>query len=199
MRIGLVPIYEPMNDCTGCTFLWQDLVILVGILTFLFILLTLALLRTRGVLDPLGYRKDLIRGCALTFIAWLGYILAVVDPGELMQTQHVDWFLFECLAAVLLHCHRCPLQLYRVSRIHKKFQEQGMNLIDILQGDARGALMFEKYLIGELASENLLFWREGVKYKMNFDKGKAHDLEYSQQVGKVLFRTFVSKHAQLPM
>jgi len=51
--------------------------------------------------------------------------------------------------------------------------------------------------MGELASENLLFWKEGIKYKMNFDRNK--DFEYTQQVGRVLYRTFVSKNAQLPI
>ena len=48
-----------------------------------------------------------------------------------------------------------------------------------------------------MANENLLFWREGIKYKLSFDRN--NDFEYSQQMAKVLWRTFISPHATLPI
>ena len=35
----------------------------------------------------------------------------------------------------------------------------------------------------ELANENLLFWREGIKYKRSFDQ--KGDFDYAQQMAKV--------------
>jgi hypothetical protein len=195
MRVGIVPAYMPQNGCTGCTLFWEDIPILAACLAFLAVLQVLVIIRTNGITDPLMYRRDLKISTAITLFAWISYILAVVDPGDLMKQQRVDWFLFESLTALFLHLHRCVLQVYRVSRLHR-LGEQHLRLIDLLQ-DQRAAIMFEKYLMGELASENLLFWREAIKYKLNFDRNK--DFDYSQQVAKVLFRTFVAKHAQLPM
>ena len=132
---------------------------------------------------------------AITAFVFIAYILAAVDPGNLMQQQEVDWYVFESAVAVLLHMRRCVLQMYRVSRLHK-LGEQQIRLIDLLE-DPHASILLEKYLMGELATENLLFWREGVKYKTNFDRNK--DFDYSQQVARMLYRTFVSRNAQLPM
>lgn len=195
MRLGLVPVLQVANGCTGCTMLWEDIPILFACVFWLAFLQTLILVRTRSIVDPLNYKSDLTVQSSLTGLAWISYILVVTDPGGRMQSQNTDWFFIESAAALILHCHRCILQLWRVSRIHKK-AEQNIRLIDVLQ-DPKAAIMFEKYLMGELASENLLFWREGIKYKVNFDKNK--DFDYSQQVAKMLLRTFISKHAQLPI
>jgi hypothetical protein len=195
MRIGLVPIYQPENGCTGCTLLPEDVPIAFSCVFFLAVMLIILLCRTKGISDPFGYRDDANHLSQITTLAWVGYILAAVDPGNLMKEQKIDWFIMESLAAFLAHNYRCVYQMYRVARLHR-LGEQQIRLIDLLQ-DQRAAIMFEKYLMGELASENLLFWREGVKYKSNFDRNK--DFDYSQQVAKMLFRTFVSRHAQLPM
>ena len=122
-------------------------------------------------------------------------VLLIVDPNGLMQSQQVDWHIFEMIAIIFLHIIRTTFQLYRTRRMHK-LGEKNVNLIDIL-ADGRGSILFEKHLIGELANENLLFWREGIKYKLQFDRN--NDLEYSQQMAKVLWRTFLSPHASLPI
>ena len=193
-RAGFTPVYQAGNHCTGCTLFWEDAVILLGALGIMAIVMNLVIVRTKDIPDPLRYRMDLLVAMSFATIAWIGYILAIVDPGNLMKQQKVDWFVFEGIAALILHWRRCITQLRRVLVFHNK-RQLDLKLIDILQGDPRGALLFEKHAMGELASENLLFWREGVKYKTNFGK----DFDYSQQQAKVLFRTFIAKHAQLPM
>lgn len=195
MRVALFPPFNPINGCTGCAMEGEEIGVLMASVLFLAFMQSVVLRKTRSVSDPLGYRQDMLWQCGIASLCWVSYTLAATDPGRLMKNQKIDWFFIESLAAFLLHCHRCVLQLWRVSRIHKK-AEQNIRLIDVLQ-DPKAAIMFEKYLMGELASENLLFWREGIKYKVNFDKN--HDFDYSQQVAKMLLRTFISKHAQLPI
>jgi hypothetical protein len=195
IRIGTVPIYQLANNCTGCNLVSEDIPILLACMCIPGIFQVLVVFRSRKVLDPLSYRRDMFMSMLISCLAWVGYILAALDPGDLMKTQKVDWFLFESLAALLLHVNRCILQLYRVSRFHR-LGEQQIKLIDILQ-DPRAAILFEKYLMGELASENLLFWREGIKYKFSFDRNK--DFDQTQQVARILFRSFVARHANMPM
>jgi hypothetical protein len=47
-----------------------------------------------------------------------------------------------------------------------------------------------------LANENLLFWREAIKFKMQFDR---KSFEHSQESAKVLWRTFIAPQAALPI
>lgn len=145
--------------------------------------------------DPLLYRRDAFATSMMLSISWIGYALAVADPGNLMSEQTINWFMWESIAILLLHTYRCVFQLYRVAKFHK-LGEQQIRLIDILQ-DHKAAILFEKHLMGELASENLLFWREAIKYKVSFNRN--NDFDYSQEVARMLFRTFVSRQAQLPM
>jgi hypothetical protein len=81
----------------------------------------------------------------------------------------------------MMNAQRTSMQLLRTRRLHKQ-AEKHVHLLDIL-ADAKSAILFEKHLIGELANENLLFWREAVKFKLSFDR--TGDFEYSQQVAKV--------------
>ena len=53
------------------------------------------------------------------------------------------------------------------------------------------------HLTLELANENLLFWREAIKYKLQFDRNR--DFEVSQQTAKVIYRTFIASDAVLPI
>jgi hypothetical protein len=104
-----------------------------------------------------------------------------VDPNELMKSQQVDWHIFSMILIGFLNFQRASLQMIRTKRLQNN-AEKNVHLLDIL-ADNKSAILFEKHLIGELANENLLFWREAIKFKLSFDR--TGDFEYSQQVAKV--------------
>jgi Regulator of G protein signaling domain len=122
-------------------------------------------------------------------------ILLGTDPNGLMKAQKVDWHIFGMFTIVVLNFHRTTLQLLRTSKF-QKLAEKHVLLIDVL-ADAKSAILFEKHLIGELANENLLFWREAIKFKLSFDR--SNDFEYTQHVAKMIWRTFISPTASFPI
>jgi hypothetical protein len=198
IRINTMPPFSIEAGCTGCLMNWQDLLILSTITLFLGIPVSLMAVRTRRhhIPDPLGYINDMEVSAVLTSPLVLACgVLYSTDPNGLMKSQQVDWFIFEMAAMIYVHCLKTVVQLYRTRRI-QKLGEQNVRLLDVL-ADAKGALLFEKHLIAELANENLLFWREAIKYKLQFDKNR--DFDVSQQTAKVIYRTFLSPQAVLPI
>ena len=188
VRSQMEPSLNPQNGCTGCGVLLTDWLIIFG-LFFVYVppFATFAY-RHRDVPDALFFKKD--AKYATMFgapFAFIGSILALVDPGSVMKSQQFDWFTFEMLTVFYFHCTRCVLQLWRTARIHR-LAEQNIQLIEVLN-DPKGSILFEKHLMSELASENLLFWREAIKYKLSYTKNP--DFEYTQQLAKVLYRTFI--------
>ena len=188
IRVRSEPAFLIENGCTGCKVLLTDWVIVV--LLFLLYIPPFAgvAYHHRDVPDALMFRKDAKRAALIGgAFGFIGSLLALFDPGSIMQSQIFDWFTFEMLTVLFFHCMRCILQLWRTARIHK-LVEQHITLIEVLS-DGKGSLLFEKHLISELANENLLFWREAIRYKLSYDRNP--DFEYSQQMARVLFRTFI--------
>jgi hypothetical protein len=144
--------------------------------------------------DPLGvFQGHLLAVGVSIVIGGSGALLALLDPGGVMQRQEFDWFDFEMLMLLAMHVIRAPYQIWRTRKTHQKHLA-GIRLLDVLS-DARGAALFENFLKSELADENLKFWREGVKWKLSFDR----DLSSSQQMARILFKTFVDSSSVLPI
>ena len=187
-RSRTTPELMPENGCTGCGVLLVDWIIVFASFAIYLVPLGNFVYHHSEVPDGLMFKKDAKIGAIfLSMFVFPGSILALTDPGLVMRFQKFDWFTFDMLGVLVFHWIRVVLQLWRTARIHK-FAEQHITLIQVLS-DGKGSLLFEKHLMSELANENLLFWREAIKYKLAYDK--QPDFEYTQQMARVLFRSFI--------
>jgi hypothetical protein len=188
IRVRITPSLKIENGCTGCGVLLTDWIIVFVAFCSYLVPLGNFVFHHRDAPDGLLFKKDAkIAAFFLTTFVFVGSVLALMDPGSIMKSQQFDWFTFEMLAVLFFHWIRVVLQLWRTARIHR-LAEQHITLIEVLS-DGKGSLLFEKHLMSELANENLLFWREAIKYKLSYDR--QPDFEYTQQMARVLYRTFI--------
>lgn len=167
-------------------------------------------LKDLRTVDPHYLSRDYLFVAAVgSVILFVGGSLLIADPGQLMASQHVDYFLFMIVFVFLCHFTRCNVTMYRTFSIHND-KKTNLTLLDVLS-DAKGSVLFENYLKSELAYENLQFWRSATKWKMMYDKSGSvfhissqnekdkNDFDYTQQMARVLQRTFIGKYAQIPI
>lgn len=186
----VIPRYSMKAMCMGCQMDAMDVGIYFASIAFFLITTVAVITRMQWEEDPFLVFADL-RFLMSVFIgmAIITYTLVATDPDGLMKRQEVDWHILEAFTAVALHIRRCIFPMVRAYRIHKKPQ---LPLLAILN-HPQMSRMFELYLTRELATESLLFWKEGVKYKLGFET----DFDYSQQLAKMIQRQFIGKRAQL--
>jgi hypothetical protein len=170
VRVATGPAFVPRDGCTGCGLVLTDFVIATSLLFVYAVAGVRGLARARASSNPFGSFEIALGSMGFAFpVLLVMYALAFADPGSLMQTQTFDWFVLENITTIVLHVVRAPLQVLQARRAHVA-GGHNVRLVELLE-DKAGALLFENALALELASENLLFWRQGIKWKIGFDKG----------------------------
>ena len=211
IRIYTNPLHHPENNCVGCDYLWQDFIILSTYVALIVLpaMLNCYKLATRpDFIDSFGYVYDFMVASVLSIVLLASSsILLLVDPYGFQKKQIMDWHLLECVYVFTTQILRVLVQLYRCFRIQRK-RFINLTLLELFS-DKQGSLLFENFLRSELAYENLQFWKTATKWKAMYDKSGSpfhaptktsmNDFGYTQQMARVLFRTFIGPHAQIPL
>ena len=190
-RLATDPIFTA--GCTGCPVQLTDLVVVLGLALVPYPLTLRMALKIWNRPDPLGYMGSVVFTLAVGApLGLIGAVVTYVDPGGLMRAQDVDWFVLEMSTLLLLLFPRLPGLVVRTLRVHRE-KVSNLRLLDVLS-DQRGALLFERFLASELAVENLTFWVQTSKWKLSYDR---KDFATTQQMARILFKTFVEADATL--
>mmetsp|Transcript_5020 Transcript_5020/g.6541 ORF Transcript_5020/g.6541 Transcript_5020/m.6541 type:complete len:503 (+) Transcript_5020:275-1783(+) len=175
--VNAIIISRDVIECSGCDIRFKDLIFIIFVGIFVIPPINYIFWNIRKEPDPLHLKWEF--GYILMFVAspftmaWA--LLRFTDPYNLNVDGILSWNYVWLFTIIICWSGIYPYQIYRsyvAERDKNLYKGNESDTLEKVLESSIGRNFFKTHLVHEMSIENLLFWKEGHRWRATFDKTK---------------------------